>query len=255
MRKILVHIHLFKNAGTSVDQLLRESFGGQWRSVDGPHPWSLIRADELERLIATDERLVALSSHQVRPPLPQRAGWEIFPVVFLRHPIDRAGSVCFFERKTGFLKKEMRTAEYIRWRLSEGGPVIRNFQTACLSTAAVGHADQRKVRARPEHLGEAKTFLQSLSAFGLVEKFDASMQRLVAVLGREFPQLQLRAVRSNESRAGGIGERITELQREIGQELSKELLEANALDMELYEFARTLFGKTGSSTIIGTIEP
>lgn len=242
MRKIVVHIHLFKNAGTSVDQLLREWFGGRWRSVDGPHPWSLVHADELERLIATDERLVALSSHQVRPPLPQRADWEIFPLVFLRHPIDRAGSVCFFERKTGFLKKEMRTAEYIRWRLSsEGGPVIRNFQTACLSTAAVGHADQRKVRARPEHLGEAKTFLQSVSAFGLVENFDLSMQRFAAVLGTEFPQLQLQSVRLNESRAGGIGERITELQREIGHDLYEELLEANALDMELYEFARTLF--------------
>ena len=93
-----MHYHIFKNAGSSVDQLLRKNFPDQWVGFDGDTPGSVITTAELEKRINTSTDKVAFSSHQIVPPLPN-VDAEIYPIVFLRDPIDRIKSAYLFEWK------------------------------------------------------------------------------------------------------------------------------------------------------------
>ena len=59
----LVHYHLFKNAGTSVDEMLRQNFGSQWieREFEGPH--NRPNTDAVAQFLNERPDIIALSSH------------------------------------------------------------------------------------------------------------------------------------------------------------------------------------------------
>ena len=97
-RNIVVHYHLFKNAGTSVDHLLRKNFSDKWHSFDGNSAGDIINTKELEGVIAAKAEMLAFSSHQIIPPLPV-GDFTVYPIVFLRDPIDRIKSAYLFEWK------------------------------------------------------------------------------------------------------------------------------------------------------------
>ena len=246
MRKLILHIHLFKNAGSSIDQLLEESFGSRWANFDGPFPWSRILADELSAFADAHPELSAISSHQVRPPLPQRADWQLFPIVFLRHPIDRVASVYLFERRNGPVPADVSFADFIRWHIGRTTSTdLRNFQVAALSGAAADSSSPRGADPGSGHLEKAKDFLRSTPMFGIVENFEQSLLRIEKFAKPHFPELNLRTVHANSTpnRPSSLDERIEEVRAHLGEDLWARLLEANALDMELYQYGVELFGK------------
>ena len=95
-RKVIIHYHIFKNAGTSIDRMLKESFSERWANYDKPEPTSKISPAELEEFILDNPDLMAVSSHHAVPPLPDKH-LEVYPIILLRHPIDRAYSAYLFE--------------------------------------------------------------------------------------------------------------------------------------------------------------
>ncbi len=95
-RKVIVHNHVFKNAGTSDDHMLKDSLGERWVEWDTPNPGGKISPAELETFILDHPDIVAVSSDQAMPPLPDQH-LDIYPIVFLRHPVDRAYSAYLFE--------------------------------------------------------------------------------------------------------------------------------------------------------------
>ncbi|MCB1754984.1 MAG: hypothetical protein KDJ38_05655, partial [Gammaproteobacteria bacterium] len=84
-RNIIVHYHLFKNAGTSIDKMLKNSFGDAWENYDLPAAGARISPDSLQQYIEENPHLQASSSHQIVPPLPT-GDLNVFPIVFLRDP-------------------------------------------------------------------------------------------------------------------------------------------------------------------------
>lgn len=76
---VLIHYHIFKNAGSSVDASLRHSFGDHWGTFEGPHAHAIQSSEQLSAFIAANKHLVAISSHLARPPLPHS---HCLPVVF-----------------------------------------------------------------------------------------------------------------------------------------------------------------------------
>lgn len=66
MRTIIVHDHIFKNAGSSADRLLHMAFGNDWATLEGPTPTSLLRPDELATFVDDRPEIVAVSSHLLR---------------------------------------------------------------------------------------------------------------------------------------------------------------------------------------------
>src|SRR5215472_14641285 len=90
-RQILVHYHIFKNAGTSIDAMLRASFRSRWEKFDPDLPVS-DPSGMLAQFIAERPRVRAISSHTICPPLPAIEGTYLQPIFFLRHPIARVAS-------------------------------------------------------------------------------------------------------------------------------------------------------------------
>jgi hypothetical protein len=245
MRQIIVHYHIFKNAGSTVDDLLARKFPGVWGGIEGPNPWDTVSQTELLEYVLANPALRAISTHQARLPTPVHPGLQFFPLVFLRHPIDRVGSVYSFERRQPAsspgqgvqIARSQDLPGYVRWRLIEGhGAVIWNYQTVHL---AGRERDMRTAHATREDFEVAKQRLSELPFFGLVETFAESLQRMRAYLEPPFGTLEGGHGVHNRSpeRKATLAERIAELEAVLGPGLYQELLEKNAFDLELYEHA------------------
>ncbi len=253
MRNIIVHYHIFKNAGTSIDRVLEENFGAGWATLEGSGATSLLRAPDVQAYVAEHPGLEAISSHLARPPLPQ--GFSVLPIVFLRHPLDRAASVYSQERRAAATVKSAEIAKmrdfrgYVQWCLNEyegrdkGGGVIRNYQVVHLSDASFRNGHIHKAEADRHDLQQAIRFLNGLPFFGIVEKFQLSLRLLQAVAQKMWPRFHATNARENISpdRTQNLYHRMAKVQRDLGFGLWQWLVEENALDFELYAWAREQF--------------
>ena len=54
MRNVVIHYHIFKNAGSSIDKILIDNYGSAWAPLEGSTPTSLLTVHDIERfLLAT----------------------------------------------------------------------------------------------------------------------------------------------------------------------------------------------------------
>ncbi len=236
-RHLILHYHLFKNAGTSLDHALRGHFGSAWmESEGGAQGW---RGPQIAALIAAHPGLKVLSSHTALLPPPRMAGVVIHPLLFLRHPLDRVRSVYDFERKQAtltegsLLARETDLAGYIRARLDKPSDrTIRDFQVHRLARAFPPTEGSEAERAR--------NALDVLPHVGLVEQYNESLQRFEAGLAEAFPGITLRPTQANRTQSPGmtLEERLAAMRAEIGSALYAQLEDANAQDLALHRVAQ-----------------
>lgn len=236
-RNIIIHYHLFKNAGTSLDQSLMANFIEGWHAHEGEATeWE--SGDVTDYLVAHDE-IVVLSSHTALLPVPNIKDAIIYPIIFIRHPIDRVRSIYDFERKQTDMTEGSRMAKildlcgFVEWRLSRGADrSIRNFQTSRFSGAVhsppAGDASQAQ---------RALWSIEALPFIGIVEQYDASLARLQNWLSPAFPGIRLLPTKANVTQRGDqtLDERLAALRAELGPLLYQALLDANESDLNLYE--------------------
>ncbi|MBY6212241.1 sulfotransferase family 2 domain-containing protein [Microbulbifer agarilyticus] len=242
MRKLIVHYHLFKNAGSSIDKLLEDSFGESWKGFDRTSSASKILPACLDDFIQRNPELVAISSHQALPPLPNSQEYEIFPLLFVRHPIDRAKSAYLFEwqKQLGLDQPKGTFREYVTEKLQPGeGGAISDFHVYHLSNLAV---DGQKPMHDPEpeaRLQRAKEFLESLAFFGIVEQFQESLVRAHFYLKYHFPELKVvnRTLNSTQGRGRSLESKLIGIRSELGAEIYSLLEERNRLDLSFYQYA------------------
>ncbi|WP_078085545.1 hypothetical protein [Microbulbifer mangrovi] len=245
MRKVILHYHLFKNAGSSIDSILHSSFGDKWINIDKENAWDKILPAEVSKYIDSNPAALAISSHQFMPPLP--AGkFEVFPVVFLRHPILRARSAYMFEWKNqlGLSEPKGSFVDYVLDKLAPGvrGP-ISDFQVLRLSNTAYNGDGPKYSPELESRLGRAKGFISELPFFGLVEHFQESLERMHFYLQYHFPNLRVvnREVNASQGSEAGVEEKLFSIRRELGETLYGQLCERNRFDLELYNFAQAMF--------------
>src|SRR5579863_3650639 len=102
MRFVILHYHFLKNAGMSVEDMLRRSFGNNCISIDTADRDGEFTTDALVTLLNDQPNLKAISSHQFRYPVPQVRGFMFYDLCFLRDPIDRIRSTYeYFRDKPG----------------------------------------------------------------------------------------------------------------------------------------------------------
>jgi hypothetical protein len=245
-RKLLLHYHLFKNAGTSVDQILKKNFADRWVNQEFPPRSECNHQEEARTLIIDNPHLAAISSHTLMMPVPEIEGVEILPIVFVRHPLDRLKSAYTFERtqeantEGAVLAKRMNFAGYLRTRLATlNDRSCRNFHTHRLAMAMPDMAGTERDRAF--------TAVDRLAFIGLVECFEQSIQRLEALAQRLFPEFRSFLVWANASRArDGIDERVAGIRSELGEDDFAAVLEANHADVELYEKVAGFYAADGA---------
>jgi hypothetical protein len=230
-RPVILHYHLFKNAGTSLDRTLRANFGATWDSHEGlgeewlPH--------EVREFLFARPWLSVLSSHNAVLPAPRLPGSDVIPVIFVRHPLDRIRSIYDFERKQPVETSGAQTAKntdlsgYIRWRLARTGDrAIANFQTYRLAKGGVGD----------DELSRTMNAIQTLPFVGLVEAYERSLERLQELLEPRFPRIKLAAFHVNVTKADEVPleGRLEELRARIGDSLYAEIEAANQNDMVVW---------------------
>ena len=93
---MIIHYHIFKNAGTSIDYALKRVFGDAWGVFESDNAHTILTAEDLRKYLVDHIELKAVSSHVLRPPLTNDHS---LPILFLRHPILRAKSVYEFCKK------------------------------------------------------------------------------------------------------------------------------------------------------------
>jgi len=242
---ILIHFHIFKNAGSSIDHSLLESFGDRWTTFEVSDVHGPFGPQSLESFLTKRPGIQAISSHIEKRFLRLS---ESIPIVMLRHPIDRARSVFKFlqrdvsQRYHAFARGSL--AEYVSWELEDpdGGTHIRNYQVYHLSHASA-RPNNAKRAASSRDLDQVRDFLLACPAFGLVSEFEASCRQFEAKYRALFPSLSFSSVRLNASphEAGGEANAIERTRADLGEKLFRRLCEANELDLALYEFARNVF--------------
>jgi hypothetical protein len=248
-RPVLVHYHLFKNAGTSVRSILHASFGSAWGSFEGSHAHDTQTVDDLRRFLRDAPHIVAVSTHLARPPLP----WpQCRAIVFIRHPIDRVRSVFNFVHRdrcqpNANIARARGFSGYVRWVLDggSGGVVVRNYQVVHLSTATWRNGSILDATATQDDLREACASIEGWGVHGIVDDFEASARLFQRAYGPVRPELRFEHVWHNRTSSGEttLEERVAHIRRDLGDELYAELVRHNELDLELYRFARARFAE------------
>ena len=239
-RSILLHFHIFKNAGSTIEWLLEKNFPKKNLSVDGKTPGEIIQMNEICNMLKKKNSIKTVSSHQIRYPIPKNTKFNFIPILFLRHPIDRAFSIYYFKRKEidnsiGSIKaRSMNLSEFIKWNLDfKGYMPMKNFQVLFLSDKAT------KEEANEKDFEIAINRMKSSLIIGVVDRMDESLVIAESFLKQEFPEINLAYVKQNVSkeRKGTMTERLKQSEEELGKNLMERLEKCNKLDMKLYHSA------------------
>jgi hypothetical protein len=249
-RTIVLHYHLFKNAGTSLDKVLKTNFGARWVTKEferRANPATHLR--ELEQWINANPEAVAFSSHTAELPTPDIPGVKVIPLIFVRHPIDRIASAYTFEHKQGgqgfgaVLARNTTLAGYAEVRLAvPQDRQCRNFQVARFSRMfgeSEGTELERGLKA-----------VRELPFVGIVEDFGGSMQRLEDLLKPHFPDFQKSVVAENVTRdvSRSLQSRIASLRAEMGDEVYDLLVASNSDDLMLHQSALDFAARKATQT-------
>jgi len=246
-RNIIVHYHLFKNAGSSVDHLLKFNLGDKWMAYDGDSSGGIITTLELEKLIAENPEVDAFSSHQIIPPLPQIDG-NIYPIVVLRDPIDRVKSAYLFEwkKQLGLDEPKGTLEEYVKEKFrNKRRSSIEEFQVLRMSNNQRDRFINHSEISDDEILSEAKSFIESLSFVGIVDDFDRSVELLINFIKPDFPHFKGREFKSNVLQDLSLSQlqKREQIKSELSAELYEDVIDRNRLDEELYQFGKAHFEK------------
>lgn len=208
-RPLLLHGHIFKNAGSTLDWALARSLGDGFMACPDERAMREHPEVYLQQLAGTHSGLCALSSHVMPLDVSLPAGIRPLRVYLLRHPILRISSVYAFERRQqastpgAEAAKAMAFGDYVAWRMQpEVRPVIRDYQTRYLSGLHTAAAEA------PLQLADMQRALHTVDVLawvGAVEYFDQSMVLLEHYLRPCFPGIDLAYVPQNVGAAPETG--------------------------------------------------
>ena len=241
MRLVIVHYHIFKNAGSTIEDVLDHSFGERFATLETPVDQGLISNPDLLRFLDARPNLRAFSSHQIRHPLPAAPGYLFFDICFLRDPIDRVRSIyTYFRQKPNpadpmsDLANSASLGDFVAGMVREFSLFVKNVQVNLL--ACVGDSDEPE----PRDLDLAIERMLATSFLGVVDCFDQSVASGAHALRSAFPELDCDRPAANVSDglSGALADRVEKVRRACSPEVYEELLRATALDRELVARAR-----------------
>jgi hypothetical protein len=245
-RVVIIHNHLFKNAGSTIDWGLRKNFGAGF--VDHRNDDDMKQGDVyLKTFLLANPKIKAISTHQLTLPLPAIDGVFLPQILMFRHPVERITSVYNFEKRQkgvstpgAISAKKYGLKSYVEWRMQPTvGATIRNFHfRKCLPP--------RRYQNKPftdEEKNFALGYVTSIEMLGLVDRFDESMVLFESFLSDYYPSIDLSYVAQNigQTKKQTSEERIAALKERVGNETFDLILQNNQEDLMLYNAAVELF--------------
>jgi hypothetical protein len=234
MRCVILHYHIFKNAGSTVEDILANTFFERFARYDSPDFDHVVTQEEIVEYVERDPNLQAFSSHQIRYPMPAKAGFLFFDWCVLRDPIERLRSTYQYFRKkpapgepASELANRYPPGEWAARMVREYPYRINDVQVDMLSR---GNNDDPPDEA---DLVRATERMRAISMLGVVDCFQQSLIAGQYFLRPVFPTLAIGQQAANVTEGKGIT-----LAEACEPEIYAELMRLNALDIRLLELAR-----------------
>lgn len=242
---ILIHYHIFKNAGTSFEGALEQVFGSGLRRYDTPRHDGFLAPRDIAQYVKVNPEAKVIITHQAAPPAPRINGRQPIASILIRDPMARIRSIYAFERTQplndpGPVKaRELDFRDYVQWRLRVSPRMFCNFQ--------VHFCSRKRAKGDPSigraELDQAIAALDRTQIVGTVERYDEWLALSQSVLADSFGPITLRSARENQTSKGRVyseAKILEQLVDELGPKLAKLLLERNELDMSLHQVADAL---------------
>jgi hypothetical protein len=237
-RHVIVHFHMFKNGGSTIETVLQREFRGRFATAHGAHASSALDDQDIAAFLAAHPTVAAFSSHHLRYPLPSIRHTVLFDCCFLRHPLDRLQSIYTYLRAEPgrdepiwVLAQSLGPREFMMRLIDESPHFVGNAQTLLMAT---GGAFTRPLDETD--LLRAKEVLRRMALPGLVEMFDESLVAAEHFLRPAFPKMRLHYIPQNVTRPAGRN--FEELRSIWGADVYEELARLNRLDLELCVYAK-----------------
>src|SRR5579883_277168 len=241
MRPVLLHYHILKNGGSTLEEILRRSLFDRFISFDHPDPDAEIKNPELIDFLKRHPQCAAFSSHQIFYPVPKERGFLFFDLCFLRDPLDRIRSIYdYFRGKPAgadpirMLAHRHSLREFVRGLIDQMPWTVTDVQVNLLAHGLVNDCP------RPADLEIALRRMRETSFLGVVGRFEESLVAAEYAMRAIFPAIDCARERVNESAPphSSVEQRIERFRAALGEDLFTELSRRNQMDRELLEQAQ-----------------
>ena len=247
-KKIVVHYHIYKAAGSTIIDGLRDYFGRSNVMEIDKHPdYGKEKAYNIaffEKITDTHPQTMAFTAHRVIPNIHFSEKLDVYPIVFVRHPLLRAHSVYRFERlrKDEWPRKHIALkydfAGWIDWCLhSDQGIEGRNVQSRLFSLNDQGHfMSHLEADFHRGNMPVVFERLDSIPVVGVVEMFDRSLEAINRTGRERFANFHINNTQVNSTKI--VEDWKAELQaveKSLPHELVSRFYLENADDMALFE--------------------
>jgi hypothetical protein len=240
IRFVLLHYHIFKNAGSTIEFVLKRAFGQRFATLHGADPNSINSGSDMAAFLLSQPGVAAISSHHLKYPKPALPGLVVFDLCLLRDPLERLASMYKHFRRSPAMDeisaraKQMDLRSFFDLLIQEHPHMVNNVQVNILANASA--------YTRPPDstdLAAALHIVRESSAIGVVDLFDQSMVAAEYFLRPAFPALRLEYVRQNASNNGDAAAAPDSQFRDaLGPVVFVQLQKMNQLDSELVSRAR-----------------
>ena len=251
---VLLHCHIFKNGGSSIDSALLQNFGTKAIFRESPAGQQFLLSDAILDIVESTgpKKVASISSHRMGLPAPSHDTITFIPLIMIREPLDRLGSMYSFYRSQKvnishecLLAKRETLKSFVEILLSAGlDSSFSNLQ----SQFFLGNYFP------PKHPSEKTwpTIVENLNAVpcvGLLEMFDESMVIWEDFVGQFIPTIDFSYIKSNVSanRSSSLAERLELLHDQLGDGLISEFKQRNHYDYRLYNLAKAKLQQTINS--------
>jgi hypothetical protein len=234
MRFVILHYHFLKNAGMSLESILHRSFGSRFASIDTLERDGHIGEAALLAYLRANPLVEAVSSHQIRYPVPCVEGFLFFDVCFLRDPLDRVRSIYdYFREKpqegdpVSDFANALALGGFVKQLIDEMPWYIHDAQVNLLANGIANDIPG------PEDFDRAVAKMLRTSFLGVVDRFEESLAAGEHFLKPVFPTLDCTAEKENVSAAQGGS-----LKEACEPAVYAEFQRITASDAKLVELAR-----------------
>jgi hypothetical protein len=241
MRYVILHYHILKNAGSTVEEILENSFRKSFYRFDTAEREASIQNSDLVSFVENNPQLMAVTSHQMRHPVPVAPGNIFLDICFLRDPLDRIRSMYHYFRDKPLAgdpvseyANGLALGEFVRSLVDEIPWYANDIQVNLLGNGIANDPPNRG------DLERAVARMLETSFLGVVDCFNESLAAGQYVLNGLFPGLHCAQPPVNVSRGleRTLEARKAEVREACDRRVYAKLLELNALDCDLVERAR-----------------